>query len=141
MNIPTFSWFSAVSELFVTAIVLYAIIGNIRGKPFRWKLLGLALLFELTVNVMYMIQRAAVADTDSNLAGGLKLMFALHGILSLVMFVALLLLYLIATFEHKAGHATWFQRHPVGAWTFVAFWLLAVGSGEAAFIWRYFPTA
>ncbi len=34
-----FSTFSAISELIVTALVLYVIIGNLRGGPFRAGLL------------------------------------------------------------------------------------------------------
>ena len=40
MEVPLFSIFSAVSELFVTAIVLYAIIKNMKGGPLPWKMLG-----------------------------------------------------------------------------------------------------
>lgn len=137
MSIPAFSIFSAISELFVTIVVLYAIISNLRGGPFRWKLLGAALLFELSINVVYMIKRAATVDSDLEMTAALKTLFAVHGILSMVMFVALLLVYLYCTFEQKAGHRTWLQRNPAGTWAFVAFWLLAVLSGEAAFVWKY----
>jgi hypothetical protein len=141
VNIPTFSLFSATSELFVTAIVLYTVITNLRGKPLRWKLLGGCLLFELCINVMYMVYRSAPIDTSAELAASLRLLFMVHGILSLVMFVALVLLYVVSTIDHKLGRPTWFRRHTVGTWAFLGLWLLSVGSGEAAFIWRYFPGA
>lgn len=137
MNIPPFSIFSAVSEILVTVVVLYALVGNLRGGPFRWKLLGLALAFELCVNVMYMIHRAGAAERDPALSGALGALFAIHGMMSLVMFVGLLLVYLTCTFESKDGRRTWLQRHPAQSWTFIALWMIAVISGEAAFIWRY----
>lgn len=141
MSVPAFSIFSALSEIVVTYIVLATVIGNLRGQPLRWKLLGGCLLFELCVNVMYMVNRASAVDASSGLAAGTKILLAVHGITSLVMFVLLCLLYLVATFDFKAGQPTWFQRHRAGTWAFVVAWLFAVGSGEALFIWRYFPLA
>jgi len=60
-------------------------------------------------------------------------------VLSLLMLIGLILLFLVATFDQKAGHPTWFQRHRAGTWAFLGLWLISVGSGEAAFVWRYFP--
>lgn len=139
MNIPPFSIFSAVSEIFVTAIVLYTIAGNLRGRPLQWRLLGLCLLFETCVNVVYMIFRANKIDAGPELSSLLSTLLMIHGILSLVMLVGLILLYLISTFDFKAGHPTWFQRHQPATWAFIALWLISVGSGEVAFVWRYFP--
>jgi hypothetical protein len=108
---------------------------------FRWKLLGVALLFEVCVNVMYMIHRAAAADADASVQGAMAALFAVHGILSLVMLIALLLVYVACTFYHKAGQPTWVQSHPLSSWTLIGLWILAVGSGEVAFVWRYFLMA
>lgn len=141
MEIPAFSIFSALSELVVTAIVLYVIIANLRGRPFAWRLLGGALVFEVCVNVVYMIKRAAAVDAYEELSRGLIVLFAVHGILSLVMLMGLILAYLVATFDQKAGRQTWFQQHPAMTWGFIGLWLLSVGSGEAAFVWRYMIAA
>ena len=135
-DIPVFSIFSAASEIVVTIIVLYTVISNVMGKPLQWKLLGLCLMFELCVNVVYMVNRASVHDGGA-LPTHLKIMYATHGLLSLIMFVGLVLLYLVSTFDQKAGHPTWFQRHVGGTWAFVALWLISVGTGEAIFVERY----
>lgn len=137
MTIPAFSIFSALSEIVVTVIVLYAIIANIHGALLRWRLLGGCLAFELCVNVVYMVNRAAEADGAASMERGLRILFAVHGILSLLMFVGLVLLYLVAVFDQKAGHPTWFQRHKAASWLFLALWMISVGSGEAIFVWRY----
>jgi len=134
-----FSIFTAISEVFVTAIVLYTIVGNLRGKPFQWRLLGGCLLFELCINVMYMVIRATQADTTQALDPGMKILFAVHGIMSLVMFVALLLLYLIAVFDFKSGHPTWFQRNVRATWGVLSLWLIAVISGEVIFVMHNRP--
>ena len=84
-----------------------------------------------------LLEEAVELDAGEPIPAGMKALFAVHGILSLVMLVGLILLYLISTFEHKAGHPTWFQRHRAGTWSLVTLWLLSVGSGEFAFVWRY----
>jgi hypothetical protein len=141
MDIPAFSIFSAVSELLVTAIVLYVVVANLRGRPFAWRLLGVALVFEVCVNVVYMIRRAAAAEAQEELSSGLAALFAIHGILSLMMLMGLILAYLVATFDEKARRRTWFQQHPAMTWGFIALWVASVGSGEAAFVWRYMIAA
>ncbi len=135
-GIPAFSVFSAISEIFVTIIVLYTVISNLRGRPLQWKLLGFCLMFELCVNVVYMVSRAAAHDSGE-LPTHLKIMYATHGGLSLIMFVGLVMLYLVSTFDQKAGHPTWFQRNARGTWAFVVLWLISVGTGEAIFVQRY----
>lgn len=139
MNIPAFSIFSAMSEILVTIVVLFTVTANLRGRPLRWRLLGAFLLFEVCVNVVYMIMRAGHFDAETELSGALATLLMMHGILSLVMLIGLILLYLISTFDFKAGHATWFQRHKAATWVFLVMWLISVGSGEAAFVWRYVP--
>ena len=64
MNIPAFSIFSAISEIFVTIGVLYAIITGIRsGKIPKW-IMGGVLLFELCVNIVYMAGRVGGRHID-----------------------------------------------------------------------------
>ena len=136
-DIPPFSIFSAISEVVVTIVVLYTIISNLKGKKLLWPALGLVLTFELCVNVMYMSMRAASADTDHTLTQGMKLLFMGHGMLSLVMFVGLVILFILAVIDVKSGRPSWFRRHPAGTWLFVAFWMVSVISGQAIFVWRY----
>jgi uncharacterized membrane protein YozB (DUF420 family) len=137
MEVPAFSIFSAISEVFVTIAVLYAVISNMNGKPLNWKLLGLVLTFELCVNVVYMAGRASHADTDTTLSTGMKLFFAGHGILSLAMFLGIVVLFILAVMDVKSGRDSWFQRHRTGSWIFVFFWMVSVISGEAIFFMRF----
>lgn len=135
--VPAFSIFSAISEVFVTIAVLYAVISNMNGKRLNWQLLGAVLAFELCVNVVYMAGRAAKADSDSTLSTGMKLFFAGHGILSLAMFLGIVVLFIFAVMDHKSGRPTWFQRHRAGTWVFVFFWMVSVLTGEAIFFMRF----
>jgi hypothetical protein len=137
MEIPTFSLVSAISEVFVTIAVLYAVIANLRGQPLNWKLLGVVLAFELCINVVYMAGRASAADTDTTLSTGMKIFFAGHGILSLLMFLGLGVVFLLSVIDISSGRETWFVRHRRLAWTFIFFWMVSVLSGEAIFLLRY----
>ncbi len=137
MEIPPFSIFSAISEIFVTIIVLYVIVGALRGGPLRWKLLGGALIFEIAVNVIYMAIRAAKTDADPQLASWMKLLAAGHGILSLLMLVGLIVMFLLAVVDEKSGRPGWFRRNAGVTWGFLVLWLISVASGELFFVLRY----
>ena len=93
----SFSHFSAISEVFVTIGVLYSVIVTMRGSPMPKVLFGAVLTFEGSVNVVYMAIMASKADRSSDISAGLKLFFAAHGTLSLIMFLALVVLYLISS--------------------------------------------
>ena len=137
MNIPPFSLFSAISELFVTAGVLYAVIKAVRGGEFAKWLLGGVLLFELCVNIVYMTGRASEADRSVELSTGMKIFFAAHGTLSLLMFLALGITYLWSLYGMSKEGDNWYKSHPRGTWTLVFFWMVSVISGELIFVTRY----
>lgn len=141
MNVPAFSWFSAISELFVTAGVLYVVLRNWNRRPFPFPLfLGVA-LFEALVNVMYMANRAAEASAGHSagqaISTGMKIFFAAHGLLSLLAYLVFVILGVFAYQEQKAGR--WFFRErPILTWTFLFFWTVSIVSGEVLFVLRYF---
>jgi len=134
---PAFSIFSALSEILVTVVVLATVLANLRGRPLRWRLLGVVLAFELAVNVVYMAGRASQADADRTLSPGLKAFFAAHGILSLAMFVWLAAVFLISVVDLSGGRETWFVRHRRLCGVLLALWLVSVLSGEVIFASRY----
>src|SRR5215471_9066600 len=139
MHIPPFSIFSAVSELFVTAGVLYVIRRNWTRQPFPFALFLTVALFEALVNVMYMANRAAAATSPAAkeaLSTGMKIAYACHGLLSLLAYLVFVVLGVLAYQEQKAGR--WFFRdRPALTWTFLVTWVISVGSGEAIFALHY----
>lgn len=137
MTIPAFSIFSAVSELFVTAAVLYAVVRELRGGGLAWRLLGGVLLFEVLVNVVYMARRAAQADAEEELSPLLRVLYPAHGMLSLLMLAALVVVYLLAVGDMRGGRATWFRRHAGLTWGLIVLWVVSVLSGELIFVLRY----
>jgi len=137
-----FSTFAAISELFVTTAVLTVIIGNLRGRSLRWKLLWGTLAFELFINISYMVSRAVViAQNDPEpLSTWIGVVGALHGVLSLVMFVGLIVLALLATRAFRRGEV-FFQKHRTLSLVFIVLWLISVGSGEVIYLAVWHLTA
>ena len=138
MNIPPFSIFSAVSELFVTAGVLFVIRRNWTRRPFPFALFLAVALFEALVNVMYMANRSASAAAGSaeELSTAMKVGYAAHGLLSLVAYLVFVVLGTLAYQEQRAGR--WFFRdHATLTWVFLVVWTISIVSGEAIFVLRY----
>jgi len=137
VHAPPFSIFSAVSELLVTAGVLFVIRRNWTRRPFPFALFLAVTLFEACVNVLYMASRASQAAVGAQtLSPALRLAFALHGMLSLLAFAAFVVLGVLAHQDQKRGR-WFFPEHPALTWTFLAVWIVSVGSGEALFVARY----
>lgn len=139
MHIPPFSIFSAVSELFVTAGVLYVVRRNWTRRVFPFALFLAVALFEALVNVMYMANRSAAASAPGAaevLSAGMKIAYASHGLLSLVAYLVFVVLGVLAYQEQRSGR--WFFRdHARLTWGFLVLWVVSIGSGETIFALRY----
>jgi hypothetical protein len=140
MHIPPFSVFSAVSELFVTAGVLFVVRRNWTRRPFPLPLFLAVALFEGLINVMYMATRASEASAGhaaaSTLPVAMKLGFALHGLLSLLAYLVFVVLGVLAH-QEQSRQRWYFREHPALTWTFLALWCISIGSGEVLFALRY----
>lgn len=131
MDSFNFSTFTAISELFVTAGVYYVVFSNFRGHPFRWRLaLGLV-VFEFSVNMLYMIARMQ-APHHAELSVSLKAFAALHGSLSLIVFIMFATCSALAWADLRRGRA-FFREHPRLTASFAALWFVSVVSGEALY--------
>ena len=138
MHAPAFSVCSAVSELFVTAGVIFVIRRNWTRRPFPLGVFLAVALFEALVNVLYMANRAAQAATPGapSMPMGMKIAFALHGMLSLVAYLVFVVLAVFAYQDQKRGRY-FFRERPGITWTFVVVWAISILSGEALFVTRY----
>lgn len=140
MSIPPFSIFSAVSELFVTAGVLFVIRRNWTRRPFPFPVFLGTALFEGMVNVMYMANRSSEASAGhavaSTLSTGMKIAFAMHGLLSLVAYLVFVVLGVFAHQEQQRGKY-FFPDRPGLTWTFLVLWTISIVSGEVIFALRY----
>ncbi len=135
MTPSAFSVFTAISELFVTAGVVYVFSRSYLGRGFPWKLAALIAAFEFSVNMAYMVTRMG-DHTNPAAPSPYAWLAAIHGSLSLLVFVAYVVLVFLAYFAHKRGEQ-YFQKRKTLFWTFLFFWFLSVGSGEAFFVMRY----
>ncbi len=140
MTIPPFSLFGAVSELFVTAGVIYVIRRNWTRRPFPLAAFIVVALFEAFVNVMYMATKAA------KLSGGavgadavpptMRLLYAGHGMLSLLAYLIFVILGVLAYQDQKQGRY-FFPERPALTWSFAILWAVSIVSGETIFVTRY----
>jgi hypothetical protein len=136
-SIPAYSIFSATSELLVTAAVFYVLWRAYARNDFRRGLLVVVLLFEALVNITYMAYRMAVPSASFAAAPGwLVATAALHGILSLGMFLFLVFLAAMAWRDASRGE-NFFRDHPGTTWTFVGLWMASILSGEFLFVATY----
>lgn len=137
MSIPPFSLFSAVSELFVTAGVVFIIHRNWTRRRFALSIFLAVALFEALVNVMYMANRASRAATGAeSLATGMKIFYAAHGMLSLLAYLVFVVLGVFAYQEQKVGRF-FFRERPWLTWLFLVVWTVSIVSGETIFALRY----
>lgn len=140
MHIPAFSVFSAVSELFVTAGVLFVVWRNWTRRRFPFAVFLAVALFEGLVNVMYMAGRASEASAAHAAAPALpvamRIGFAVHGLLSLLAYLVFVVLGTLAHQEQERGR--WFFRErPALTWSFLVAWMVSIVSGEVIFVLRY----
>ena len=137
MRIPPFSIFSAVSELFVTAGVVYVIYRNWTKRSFPLGLFLSVAVFEAFVNVLYMATKAARAAAGTEAIGtGMKIAFASHGLLSLLAYLVFVVLGVIAWQEQRESRYFFRERRGI-TWAFGVAWAISVISGEVMFALRY----
>ncbi len=136
MEAPAWSTFSAIAEIFVTVAVLYIVLTNYQGKGFAWRLAAGVCFFEFSVNMLYMISRLRSDAAAGEVTGAMGLFAAGHGLLSLIVFIALVVFCFQAYQAWKRG-AFYFKDHPTLTFVFLFFWMVSVISGEALYVIRY----
>jgi hypothetical protein len=134
--IPAYSMFSAASELLVTAAVFYVLWRAYARADFRKGLLAVVLSFEALVNISYMAYRMVVPSDPAGLPGWLQATAALHGILSLAMFLTLLFFAAMAWRDDARGE-NFFRDHKGTTWAFAGLWTVSIVSGEFLFVVTY----
>lgn len=135
-EVPLLSAVSAVTELFVTAAVFYVLWAAIVRDEFKTRLLAAALGYEVLVNIAYMAYRLLTHTEPGHHPGWMVGLLALHGILSLLMFLALVAFAVLAFRAHGRGRNL-FRERLAATHAFVALWLAALLSGEAVFLLEY----
>lgn len=123
-----FSTFTAISELFVTAGVLTVVIHNLQRRGFLTKLAFGLVVFEFSVNMLYMISRMQ-HPTHAELPKHLIIFAAVHGSLSLLVFILFAVYSFLAFSDFRRGKH-FFADHKIQTTLFLILWMASVISGE-----------
>lgn len=133
---PTFSTLSAITELFVSAAVYTVLWQAYRHDRFRGGLLSFALTYEILVNVAYMTFRLVQDSGAADRPEWLSLLYASHGLLSLIMLIGLIWFGLAAFRANRVGRNL--IREQQGATiAFAVLWAISILSGEAIYLVEY----
>ncbi|HTM68281.1 MAG TPA: hypothetical protein VL426_03180 [Candidatus Binatia bacterium] len=136
MHAPIYSTVSLVTELFVSAGIVTAIVQAYRKNVFRKRLVLLTLAYETLFNVSYMIYRVLTHEEEpheSKIDVGLAIF---HGTLSLAMFIALIVFMIIAWKRYAKG-VNFFRAHRILTGMFLFLWALSILSGIAFYFVEY----
>lgn len=136
---PLFSTFSAVTELLVTAAVVWFFYNALKKADYRWGVITAALIYETLFNITYMVSRLALhtSSTDVERPGWYIGFVAFHGTLSLVMFLGLIALVVWAYERRKQGMEDPLGAHRKLSWTFLVLWFVSIGTGELIYIMQW----
>ncbi len=141
---PLFSTFTLLTEIVITTLVLYIFYAGYYKNHFPYKIAGFALAYEIIFNISYMAYRSflhvanesatsAAVEVETPFQTGLAIF---HGIISLVMFIALVV-FLIVAWKNYKNNVNYFKKHKAITLTFIIFWLIAVISGIAFYFIIY----
>lgn len=136
---PLFSTFSLITELIVSASIFYVFYSGYKHNHFPFKLALFALSYEILFNISYMVSRSLehVPEYKEEVHSGFEIaLAAFHGILSLVMFIALIVFLIIAFKKYKAG-INYFKEHNTLTIMFLVLWSLSVISGIVFYFTLY----
>jgi hypothetical protein len=132
---PAFSTFSALTELLVTAAVLWFFHQALRHGSYRFGLMTGAIIYETGFNITYMVSRIFDhTEGETHVHDAWVTWFvAIHGTLSLVMFIGLIWIVAWSYRRVKAGQPNPLLANRVLSHTFLAAWLVSVVTGEVIY--------
>ena len=136
MEAPIFSTITLISEIFVTMGVLYVYYFAFYKNTFKPLYAFAVLAYEIFVNVAYMVYRVLTHTETGKYQVWEVVLLALHGTLSLIMLIALIVLFVKAYLEHKKGK-NFLAKHKLISLSILGVWLFSVASGCAVYFVEY----
>lgn len=127
--------FTLITELIVTASVLYIFWDGYKHDKFHPKLLFVTLVYELVFNINYMAHRAPHVP-KAEMPGWYIVLAAFHGIFSLVMFITLVIFFILAWLKFRKN-INYFKVHALFSKIFIVAWLISVFSGVVFYLITY----
>lgn len=137
MHAPLYSTITLCAELIISSIIYYTLYQGYKNKKFPAKLAGFALLYEIVFNISYMASRVPSQAKATHVESAFVIALAIvHGILSLIMFLALIVFFIFAWTRYKKG-INYFATHKVLTFTFLFFWTFSIVSGVVFYLVEY----
>lgn len=132
-----YSTITLFAELIISAIIYYTLYIGYTKNTFPTKLAFGALIYELVFNISYMASRVPAHTKAARLENPFIVGLAIvHGILSLIMFVALIIFFLIAWRKYKK-EVNYFKVHKIQTFVFLFFWTFSIVSGVLFYLVEY----
>jgi hypothetical protein len=137
MDTPLYSTITLFAEIGLSLIIYYTFYSGYKKVHFPTPLVAIGLLYETLFNITYMASRAKTDAqvTRVHLPALYIGLAAFHGILSLVMFIALVVFMFFAWRGYRKKK-NFFKTHKSLSMTFLVFWTISIVSG----ILLYFAT-
>jgi hypothetical protein len=137
MHAPLISTITLLTEVIISTIIYFTLYQGYTQGKFPTKLAFFALIYETLFNITYMFSRVPghtkVAKIEAPYVVGLAI---IHGILSLIMFVALVIFF-IAAWRNYKKEVNYFKAHKILTWTFLFFWTFSIVSGILFYFVEY----
>ena len=132
MAAPLYSTFALCTEIIITSLIFYVFYQGYVHNIFRKRVVVFALAYEVLFNISYMARRSpGVVSATSTI----KILGAVHGILSLIMFITLIVFLVSAWKGYAKGN--YFKKHRWMTFFFLLFWSFAIISGISLYLLAY----
>lgn len=137
MHGPLYSTITLFAEILISVIIYYTLYQGYKHSQFPVKLVALALFYELAFNISYMAlqvpEHAKAAPVTTPFVLGLAIV---HGVLSLIMFIALVVFFVLAWRHYRSG-VNYFKAHSFFTILFLVFWTFSIVSGILLYLVSY----
>ena len=134
MQAPIQSTITLIVEIVIAVIIFFIIYRAYVQNVFMRRLAFFAIAYETIFNIGYMVFRS-MHPSSGILTTSMKMVGAMHGILSLVIFIAVIVIFLKANKANKMGE-NYFKKHFVVTFLFILGWIISLLSGS----WLYWAS-
>ena len=137
MHAPLYSTVTLFAEIIISTIIYYTLYQGYKYNRFPAKLAGFALAYEILFNISYMASQVPEHAKAARVESAFVITLAiLHGVLSLIMFIALLIFFFLAWRNYKK-EINYFKSHTILTTLFLIFWTFSIVSGVFFYIVEY----
>lgn len=137
MHAPLISTITLCAELLVSAIIYYSLYQGYKKDKFPTRLAFGALAYEIIFNISYMVSKVSDNAMATKVEAPATVFLAItHGILSLVMFIALIIFFVFAWKSYRK-EINFFRKHKNLTIAFTFFWTLSILSGTLFYLALY----